>query len=204
MAYKGSSGELFEKEGLKEQKIIRCQLERGGIMEIKTFDISYLQKTKNVLISAFFREGSNEVFNEWEFAETVLKSDAYLPELCVIALDGESVIGYNALTKAEIGDQSGLALGPLGVQKEYQNTGVGSALVKECIRRAAKLGYPWIVLLGGNYYSRFGFESGKPYGITVSDNAFDNDHVQIMFLDEFAKNKTSGKLVYCDAFYDSD
>lgn len=173
-------------------------------MEIKTFEISYLQETKTVLKSAFFHEGSNEIFNEWEFAEIVLKSNGYLPELCVIALDGETVIGYNALTKAEIGGQSGLALGPLGVQKEYQNAGVGSALVKECIRRAAKLNYPWIALLGGDYYSRFGFESGKPYGITVSDNEFDNDHIQIMFLDSLAKNKTSGKLVYCDAFYDSD
>ncbi len=173
-------------------------------MEIKTFDISYLQETKAVLKSAFFYEGSNETFNEWEFAEIVLGSSGYLPELCVIALDGEAVIGYNALTQAEINGQFGLALGPLGVQKEYQNIGVGSALVKECIRRAAELNYPWIALLGGDYYSRFGFESGKPYGITVSDNEFDNDHLQIMFLDKSAKNTTSGKLIYCDAFYDSD
>ncbi len=173
-------------------------------MEIRSFEISFLQGTKTVLKSVFFHEGSNEVFNEWEFAETILKSDGYLPELCVIALDGETVIGYNILTKAEIGGQAGLALGPLGVQKEYQNTGVGSALVKECIRRATESSYPWIALLGGDYYSRFGFESGRPYGITVSDNEFDNDHLQIMFLDESAKNKTSGKLVYCDAFYDSD
>lgn len=173
-------------------------------MEIKTFEKSYLQETKAVLKSVFSHEDSNEDFNEWEFAETVLKSDGYLPELCVIALDGETVIGYNILTKAKIGDQSGLALGPLGVQKEYQNTGVGTALVKECIKRTAKFSYPWIALLGGDYYSRFGFESGKPYGITVSDHEFDNDHLQILFLDESAKNKTFGKLVYCDAFYDAD
>lgn len=173
-------------------------------MKIKTFDITYLQETKSVLKSAFSYEGSDEVFNEWEFAETVLKSDGYLPELCLIALDGETVIGYNALTIAEIGGQPGLALGPLGVQKEYQNTGVGTALVKECIRRVTELQYPWIVLLGGEYYSRFGFENGKPYGITVSDNAFDNDHIQILFLNESVRDKTSGKLIYCDAFYDSE
>lgn len=173
-------------------------------MEIKTFEISYLQEAKAVLRSAFFHKGSNEVFNEWEFAETVLKSEGYLPELCVIALDKETVIGYNALTKAKIGGQSGLALGPLGVQKEYQNIGVGSSLVKECIRRATKLNYPWIVLLGGDYYSRFGFESGSTYGITVSDSEFDNEHLQIMFLNGLSKNKISGRLVYCDAFYDSD
>lgn len=173
-------------------------------MEIKTFQISYLQETKTALKSAFLHENSNEVFNEWEFAELVLKSDGYLPELCLIALDAENVIGYNVLTKAEIGGRPGLALGPLGVRKEYQNTGVGSALVKESIRRASESGYSWIVLLGGDYYSRFGFESVRPYGITVSDNEFDNNHLQIMFLDGSAKNKISGKVVYCDAFYDAD
>ena len=173
-------------------------------MEIRTFETSYLQETKAALKSAFYHKNSNEVFNEWEFAETLLKSDGYLPELCVIALDGNNVVGYNALTKAAISGQSGLALGPLGVRKEYQNTGVGSALVKECIRRAKELGYQWIALLGGDYYSRFGFESGKPYGITVSDNEFDNDHLQIMFLDKSVQHKISGKLVYCDAFYDAD
>lgn len=173
-------------------------------METRTFEISYLQETKAVLKSAFFQESSNEIFNEWEFAETLLKSDGYLPELCVVALDGKNVIGYNALTKAEIGGQPGLALGPLGVKKEYQNRGVGSALVKECIRRATEAGYPWIALLGGDYYSRFGFESGRLYGITVSDDEFENEHLQIIFLDKGTKGKASGKLVYCDAFYTAD
>lgn len=169
-----------------------------------TFEISYLQETKDSLKSAFFYEGSNKEFNEWEFAENVLKSDGYVPNLCLIALNEENVIGYNVLTNAEIDEQHGLALGPLGVRKEYQNSGVGTALVKECIQRAAELGYSWIALLGGDYYSRFGFESGKPYGITVSDNEFDNEHLQILFLDNSVKNKVSGKLHYCNAFYDED
>lgn len=70
-----------------------------------------------------------------------------MPTLCVVALDGETVIGYNALTNAKINGQPGLALGPLGVQKEYQNSGVGTSLVKECIQRATKSGYSWIALL---------------------------------------------------------
>lgn len=172
-------------------------------MKIKTFEVSYLQDTKDALKSAFYHENSNDVFNEWEFTETLLKSDGYLPELCIIALDGEKVVGYNALTKAKIGIFSGLALGPLGVRKEYQNLGIGSALVKECIKRAEKFGFSWIALLGGGYYSRFGFESAKNYGITISENEFDNEHLQILFLDRAIKDKIFGKLVYCDAFYDS-
>lgn len=83
---------------------------------------------------------------------------------------------------ASIGESKGLALGPLGVRQEYQNQGVGSCLVKESIQRARSAGYPWIVLLGGAYYSRFGFESGQPYGITVSDNPFENrPHSNLVF-----------------------
>ena len=173
-------------------------------MEIKTFELAYLRGTKDALKSAFYHENSNDIFNEWEFAETLLKSDGYLPELCVIALVEELVVGYNALTKAQIGSSPGLALGPLGVRKEYQNTGIGSALVKESITRAEKAGFFWIAVLGGNYYSRFGFESGKQYGITVSENAFDNEHLQILFLNKSVKGRISGRLVYCDAFYDTD
>src|SRR5699024_12511897 len=54
------------------------------------------------------RRSSDLLYNEWEFAETVLKSGGYVSDLCVIALDGETVVGYNALTKARIGDQTGL------------------------------------------------------------------------------------------------
>lgn len=173
-------------------------------MEIKTFENSYLHSTKDALKSAFYHENSNERFNEWEFAENLLSSEGYLPELCVVAMEGENVVGYNALTKAKIGDQNGLALGPLGVRKEYQNIGIGTALVKECISRAKRMGFSWIALLGGDYYSRFGFESVKQYGITVTENEFDNEHLQILFLDETIKNKICGKLVYCNAFYDDN
>lgn len=173
-------------------------------MKMKTFSLQDLSGAKDALKSAFYHENSNADFNEWEFAEALLQSDGYLPELCVVAIEGETVVGYNALTKATIGSSSGLALGPLGVRKEAQNGGIGSALVKECMQRAKKAGFPWIAVLGGSYYARFGFESGKPYGITVSENAFDNNHVQILFLDKSVKGMVSGRLDYCDAFYDAD
>lgn len=172
-------------------------------MEIKTFDTSFLNETKCLLKEVFFNENSDEFFNEWEFAENILKTKGYLPELCLIALENNTVIGYNALTTAIIGKTEGLALGPLGVKPEYQNKGVGTALVKESIQRAKIAGYPWIVLLGGGYYARFGFEKGQVFNIVVSDNDFDNTHIQILFLDNSVRNITSGKLTYCDAFYDS-
>lgn len=88
---------------------------QGIKMEIKTFDNSYLQEVKSVLKDVFFNEYSKENYNEWEFAESVLKTNGYIPELCLIALEENQVIGYNALTIAKIGETEGLALGPLGV-----------------------------------------------------------------------------------------
>lgn len=41
-------------------------------MEIKSFERSYLEDVKKLLKAAFYRENSNAVLNEWEFAETVL------------------------------------------------------------------------------------------------------------------------------------
>lgn len=170
--------------------------------EIKTFDSSYLVEVKKLLKDIFYNEHSKENFNEWEFAEQVLSSEGYVSELCLTAFEDEEVVGYNILTTATIGQTRGLALGPLGVKASHQNKGIGSQLVKESIERAMQAGVPWIVLLGGNYYQRFGFEKGKLYDIVVSDNAFDNEHIQILFLDDNAKAVTSGKLIYCDAFYD--
>ena len=171
--------------------------------EIRTFVALDLGCAKAALESAFRRAESDEVFNEWEFVERLLRSDGYVPGLCLIACDGETVVGYNALTKAKIGGAPGLALGPLGVRKEAQGSGVGSALVRESVQRAKAAGYPWIALLGGEFYKRFGFELAAPHGITVSDDAFENAHTQILFLDEAARGKTAGRLVYCDAFYDA-
>ena len=43
-----------------------------------------------------------------------------------------------------------------------------------------------------------------PYGITVSEDAFANEHLQILFFQEEAKAQAAGRITYCDAFYDGD
>lgn len=180
------------------------EIERDDIMEIKTFNREYLEDTKKMLKDVFYRENSDEYNNEWEFVENILRDPGYRPELCLVALDGTKVIGYNILTIAKIDDQEGLSLGPLGVRRDYQNKGVGNLLVNESIRRAKCKQYPWILVLGGAYYQRFGFEPGQSYGIVVSDDDFLNNHIQILFLNEDASRQISGKVKYCDLFYDKD
>ena len=169
-------------------------------MEVKTFDISQLEEAKAALKEAFLREEYDENYNEWEFAQRVLQSPGYVPSLCLTAWQDGRLVGYNILTEAAIGESQGLALGPLGVRPAYQSQGAGSLLVEESLRRAKAAGYPWVAVLGGSYYARFGFEPCAPYGITVSEDAFANEHLQILFFQEEAKAQAAGRITYCDAF----
>ncbi|MBS6194633.1 MAG: N-acetyltransferase [Clostridiales bacterium] len=173
-------------------------------MRIETLDRKNLAHAKEALKDAFWREGKNSLFNEWEFAEILLNDRDYIKELCLIAIRNLEVVGYNALTPAMIGEKKGLALGPLGVKKNSQRQGIGKTLVKESIRRAKKLGYDWIVLLGGEYYAQFSFESAMPYGVFLEKDSPENKDIQILFLNETSKSGLEGKLVYCDSFYDED
>jgi putative acetyltransferase len=78
------------------------------------------------------------------------------------------IIGHIALSPVEIeladGSTSnlGLAIAPLAVVPEFQNRGVGAALVHEGIRRARQTDATSLVVLGDpNYYARFGFRNAK-------------------------------------------
>ena len=104
-------------------------------------------------------------------------------------------MGYNILTEAAIGESQGLALGPQGVRPAYQSQGAGSLLVEGKPAPGQGGGLP----LGGPCwaaatYARFGFEPCAPYGITVSEDAFANEHLQILFFQEEAKAQAAGRI----------
>lgn len=114
------------------------------------------------------------------------------------------MVGYNALTPATIGNRTGLALGPLGVAKDRQGEGVGTALVRESISRAKAMGYSWIVVLGGDYYLRFDFEPAVPYGVYIQKDCAENAYLKLLFLNETDREGLTGKIIYCETFYDEN
>jgi len=62
-----------------------------------------------------------------------------------------------------------LNYGPLSTLPEFQNTGVGSALMTHSIQTAKKLGYCGILFFGHpNYYPRFGLKEAVVFEITTS------------------------------------
>ena len=104
---------------------------------------------------------------EADLVEALRAGDAHVPELCLVALDGDTLAGHIAFSRAHL--DSGhpvLALAPVGVLPERQGQGAGSALVREGLGRAAQTQFGLVVVLGhAAYYPRFGFEPARDLGI---------------------------------------
>lgn len=82
--------------------------------------------------------------------------------LSLLAEEEGRAVAHLALSPAKIGaDSSGwLLLGPIGVLPQLQGQGIGSALMRETLRRMEEAGALGIVLVGDpGFYGRFGFRS---------------------------------------------
>ena len=104
---------------------------------------------------------------EADLVDALRAAGDLVPELCLVAERGGELVGQIAFSRARLdsGDTV-LALAPVGVLPEHQGGGVGSALNRAALERAAATDYPLVVVLGhATYYPRFGFEPAAPLGV---------------------------------------
>lgn len=114
-----------------------------------------------------------------------LRTDpAWISGLSVVAESpAGKVVGHAVFTRCFIGEVPALFLGPVSVLPKYQNQGIGSAVIRDAMRRAGQLGENFLVLVGHpNYYPRFGFQRASRYGIRLAIDAPD-EAVMAMSLD---------------------
>jgi len=133
------------------------------------------------------------------------ESDDLVPELDLVAVDGDEIVGNIVTTRAAIHGPGGdrlevLCLGPLGVAAHRQRRGVGGALLTETLAKGAELGFPAAVLFGDpGYYTRFGFAPASQFGITTADGA-SFDAFMAAELRPGALDGVSGRLVESEVF----
>ena len=101
---------------------------------------------------------------------TMRTSGAIVPELCLAAEENGRLAGGIWYAKASVrsGDDACdvLTMGPVCVRPERQSHGIGAALIRETLSRAAGT-YPAVIIYGNPaYYGRFGFRAASDYGIT--------------------------------------
>jgi len=81
--------------------------------------------------------------------------------LSLIAERDGAVVATVRLWNVDAGGVEALLLGPLAVSPELQGEGLGKAMMREAIWRAACRGHDAILLVGdAPYYERFGFAAG--------------------------------------------
>lgn len=123
------------------------------------------------VIRAAFRKESEEPI-EVNLTEKLF-DDGYLPELSLVAVSDEQVVGYVIGTVGSIGGTEAIGVGPLAVLPEFQGRGVGQALMYALIGAAEALHEGTLALLGEpEYYSRFGFRAGSEVGVDSPDSAW--------------------------------
>jgi predicted N-acetyltransferase YhbS len=90
--------------------------------------------------------------------------------LSLVARDGDRLVGTVRLWHVAAGRTGGdaLLLGPLAVAEDVRGDGVGAALMRLAIARAAERGHRAILLVGDEpYYRRFGFSTARTAGLAM-------------------------------------
>lgn len=158
------------------------------------------------VVKAAFEHAEHSDQSEHKLVSRLRKSDAFIPALSLVAKDREQnkILGHILLSKIIIRNDSqsteSLALAPVSVLPAYQGEGIGKLLITEVLKKAKKLGYSSVVVLGHpEYYPKFGFQKASLWGIKapfeVPDEAF-----MVIELNENTLRHISGVVEYSKAF----
>lgn len=108
--------------------------------------------------------------DEQNFVDRLRASADYLPNLALVAIEGDVVVGHVMLTRTTIDTESGpreiLLLAPLAVERTHRRRGLGARLTQEVLARARAAGHDAVALVGNPaYYGRFGFRASTDFGV---------------------------------------
>lgn len=124
------------------------------------------QKAVFELIKNTFMFAEHTDGDEHNLVERLRKSEAFIPELSLVAETNNEIAGHILFTKVKVGETTQLALAPLTVSIDCQRRGIGGLLIKEGHKIAKNMGFEYSILLGyPSYYSRFGYKPGITFGI---------------------------------------
>lgn len=133
-------------------------------------------------------------------------SNAFIPELSLVAENNKEIIGYIMLTRIFVENEDNryesLALAPVAVSPKYQSRGIGSKLINASLKIARELGFKSVIVLGHDkYYPRFGFKPTSTFGIKAP---FDipNEMFMAVELRDNSLTDVKGTVIYNKEFFE--
>ena len=135
------------------------------MVEIRQENKNDYEEIYNVVKTAF-ETAEHSDGKEQDLVVALRNSDSFIPELSLVAIKDNKIVGHILFTKIKIGNNEELALAPLAVLPKYQKQGIGSKLIQQGHKIAKKLGYHYSIVLGSEtYYPKFGYVPAIQYEI---------------------------------------
>lgn len=128
-------------------------------------------------------------------------SKIFLPELSMVAIYDNEVVGHILFTRIYIKSDDGnlnesLALAPMAIKPEWQKQGIGGQLIRKGFEIAKSLGFKSVIVLGHErYYPKFGFKSARRWNIRAPFLVAPNLFMAIELVRNGLKN-VSGTVIY--------
>lgn len=88
---------------------------------------------------------------EAKLVDLLRKSNVFIPDLSLVAIFDNSVVGHILFTKIIIKDDNGnehdsLALAPMAVRPDLQKQGIGGQLIMQGLNKAKELGHKSVIV----------------------------------------------------------
>lgn len=171
-------------------------------MFVRTETKKDYQQVFNVHYEAF-----NNREDESKLVERIRTSSDFIPALSLVAEGNqEEIVGHILLSKArsikENNEKEVLVLAPVAVRPGIQKNRIGSELIEEGLKRAKKLGYGLVLLIGHpTYYPKFGFRPARNHGLELNQYQVPDNVFMVCELKEGELESTSGELQYPPSFF---
>ena len=159
------------------------------------------------LIRQAFEGEEHSDHREQFLVERLRNSDAFVPELSLVAETGGTLAGHILLTKVKIvsdcAEEAGArALAPGAVLPADPGNGIGGRLSRAAHEKAREMGFGSVILLGHPaFYPKFGYRPLKEFGIKLPFDVPDECCMAIE-LTEGALCNISGTVRYPDPFFE--
>jgi putative acetyltransferase len=145
---------------------------------------------------AAFASGSRNGEEEVRIVLDTWRLDAAASGLDLVAVESHQVLGHVLGGIGQVRGREAVGIAPLSVAPGHQGRGIGSALMRELMKRAETSGWPFVVLLGDpGFYGRFGFERAADYGLTYAPVGPRSDNFLVRRLR--AHPDMAGEFRYC-------